>query len=269
MRCNVMVPYISCLLSLLWSTLATNARAADFYDIFVGSHYISSVLETPKYELPLRVLAEELGATVEFDGDLNAVYITPKNAKALRPAKEEWWTGNIARRGKASSNIFVGEKFVGLGYKHNNTLYVYLRDVAEALEAKVELNTWAKKISVTPKGEKPIELLPGTYQELTKGKWWPVGNVRGMWYENAALTGNLNQFSVELKIDHGLWKPSKKAILANFLITLYGSDGQIVERGTFPVYNVSSNGGLYQLDGPYVHGEVMTCVIKFVSAWTR
>jgi copper amine oxidase-like protein len=176
----------------------------------------------------------------------------------------------IGRASGASDaiSIYVGGQLVGKGFVVGDQTYVPLRLIGQAMGADVEYDGANRRIEITRWGQPKQPVHPGYALDQTQGAWREVENSHEyVRFRDAAVTGD--QFQAEIEIKPGLLVQTDKPVRVEFLVTLYGTDGQIVERGNQSVYNVSYDGGTYLIEGPSVLGgsSVSSCSIKYISAW--
>lgn len=105
----------------------------------------------------------------------------------------------------------------------------------------------------------------------TQNKWWKVENSSGyVHFRNVGVANN--QFSAEVAIDGTIFKPTSKPIEVHFLVSIFGSDGNLVARDQVSVSDVASDGGEYAIVGPFVNTispiSPVYCSIKYSGAWT-
>jgi hypothetical protein len=174
----------------------------------------------------------------------------------------------IGRASGASDgiSIYVGGALAGKGVVVDGQTYVPLRLVGQALSVKVEYDAENKRIELTHWGQERQPVRPGYPLDQTQGTWRQVENGNGkVRFRDAAVTGY--EFQAEVDFKSGIFIASPKPLIADFLITLYDANGQIVARRTVSVGSISSDGGSYLIEGPTVTDAVHSCSIKFITAW--
>jgi hypothetical protein len=165
-------------------------------------------------------------------------------------------------------SIYVSGQLVGKAIVVGDQTYVPLRLVSQAFSADVDYDSANRRIEITRWGQTRQPVRPGYPLAQTQDTWRAVENGNGsVRFRDAAVTGY--RFQAEVNISSGFLEATSKPVSADFLVTLYDADGQIVGRGTQRVYSISSGGGSYLIDGPVVPvaSSVYSCSIKFVSAW--
>jgi hypothetical protein len=207
---------------------------------------------------PLRTVAKHLGAYVDFDQTARCVLVADSPDAALEGA---------LLPGKPNVPwVYVNGVPVGTGVVLRDTTYVPLRLVSEALGARVDYSASAGKIGITSKGLEPIPLLPGVPLADTLGRSWPVENTGGMIrFTNAAVLGAT--FSVGIHVATGFFTKTDKPVTIDFVVVCYGPEGQVVAQQKASLYSVSSGGGDYALEGPFVFGPIASCTISYAAAW--
>ncbi len=166
---------------------------------------------------------------------------------------------------------------VGIGrvaFTHDSRAYVRLSDLEfwRAIKRDPDYDAEGKRARLTPHGEQPSPYPRGILLDATTDDWWRIENAPAMRVGEAKMlaSGGSSVLNAVIRVPDGFYldnKENDRPITADFMVTYYDGNGEMVLRDKVSVREIGRHGGDYVLLGPPTPAKIVSVAIRYQTSW--